>query len=73
MTSKRLLVFAGIGLGLIASDAGTAAPYPQRPVKIITAGLPGTPFDLLARAIADKLAPSFKQATRYTFVTGPIP
>jgi tripartite-type tricarboxylate transporter receptor subunit TctC len=34
---------------------------PQRPVKIIVAGLPGVPFDLLARALADKLSVSLKQ------------
>ena len=30
-------------------------------MKIITAGLPGTPFDIVARAIADKLSTSLKQ------------
>jgi tripartite-type tricarboxylate transporter receptor subunit TctC len=38
-----------------------ADSYPQRPVKIVVAGLPGVPFDLLARAIADKLSVTFKQ------------
>jgi tripartite-type tricarboxylate transporter receptor subunit TctC len=38
-----------------------AGSYPQRPVKIVVAGLPGVPFDLLARALADKLSVTFKQ------------
>src|SRR5690349_4604339 len=38
-----------------------AGSYPQRPVKIIVAGLPGVPFDLLARAMADKLSASLHQ------------
>jgi tripartite-type tricarboxylate transporter receptor subunit TctC len=48
-------------LGLSAGGSATAEVYPQRPVKIITAGIPGTPFDLIARALADQLSSSFKQ------------
>jgi tripartite-type tricarboxylate transporter receptor subunit TctC len=61
MMSRRLFLsgVAGASLGLAAS--GAAESYPQRPVKIITSGIPGTPFDLVARAIADKLSPSLKQ------------
>jgi tripartite-type tricarboxylate transporter receptor subunit TctC len=44
------------------SRAAHAQSYPQRPVKIITSGLPGTSFDLVARAIADKLTPGLKQS-----------
>jgi tripartite-type tricarboxylate transporter receptor subunit TctC len=62
MMSRRLFLsgVAGASLGFAASSAA-AESYPQRPVKIITSGLPGTPFDLIARAIADKLSPSLKQ------------
>jgi len=62
MISRRriLSLLAGASAGL-ATGAAAARPYPQRPVKIIVAGLPGTPFDLVARAIADKLSPSLKQ------------
>jgi tripartite-type tricarboxylate transporter receptor subunit TctC len=52
---------AGASLGLSAGGSATAEVYPQRPVKIITAGIPGTPFDLIARALADQLSSSFKQ------------
>lgn len=62
MMSRRLFLSgaAGAGFGLAASSA-LAQSYPQRSVRIITAGLPGTPFDLVARAIADKLSTSLKQ------------
>jgi tripartite-type tricarboxylate transporter receptor subunit TctC len=63
MMSRRLFLsgVAGASLGLSATSAATAQVYPQRPVKIITAGLPGTPFDLVARALADQLSPNLKQ------------
>jgi tripartite-type tricarboxylate transporter receptor subunit TctC len=51
---------AGASFGLHAAGAA-AQSYPQRPVKIIIAGIPGTPFDLVARAIADKLSLGLKQ------------
>jgi tripartite-type tricarboxylate transporter receptor subunit TctC len=62
MVSRRgfLSGVAGAGFGLVASGAA-AQLYPQRAVKIISAGLPGTPFDVVARAIADKLSPGLKQ------------
>ena len=41
-----------------------AAAYPQRPVKIVVAGLPGVPFDLLARAVADKLSGAWPELHR---------
>jgi tripartite-type tricarboxylate transporter receptor subunit TctC len=52
---------AGASLGLSASSAAATQLYPQRPVKIITAGLAGTPFDLIARALAEQLSPNLKQ------------
>jgi tripartite-type tricarboxylate transporter receptor subunit TctC len=39
-----------------------AAAYPQRSVKIVVAGLPGVPYDLLARAVADKLSARLGQS-----------
>jgi tripartite-type tricarboxylate transporter receptor subunit TctC len=62
MLSRRQFIsgVAGASYGLAAFGAA-AQSYPQRPVKIITAGLPGTPFDVVARAIADKLSPALKQ------------
>src|ERR1043166_1431259 len=63
MIARRQLLITGAatGFGLLAGKAVGAEPYPQRPVKIIVAGLAGVPFDLLARAIADKLSVNLKQ------------
>jgi tripartite-type tricarboxylate transporter receptor subunit TctC len=63
MISRRLFLsgVAGASLGLGAASAATAQVYPQRPVKIITAGIPGTSFDLVARALAEQFSFSFKQ------------
>jgi tripartite-type tricarboxylate transporter receptor subunit TctC len=63
MMSRRLFLsgVAGASLGLSAPGAATAQAYPERPVKIITAGIPGTPFDLIARALADQLSANLKQ------------
>jgi tripartite-type tricarboxylate transporter receptor subunit TctC len=62
MIARRQLLITGAatGLGLLAGTVGSE-PYPQRPIKIIVAGLAGVPFDLLARAVAEKLSISLKQ------------
>ena len=62
MLTRRFLlsVVAGASFGIPAS-ANASQPYPQRPVKIITAGIPGTTFDLVARALADQLSLRLKQ------------
>src|SRR5262245_5226295 len=56
-----LSVAAGASLALGAARATAAQTYPLRPVKIIIAGIPGTTFDLVARAISDKLSPILRQ------------
>jgi tripartite-type tricarboxylate transporter receptor subunit TctC len=63
MMSRRVFLsgVAGASIGLSAPGVAMAQSYPQRPVRIIVAGIPGTPFDLTAHAIADKLSPSLKQ------------
>ena len=63
MITKRSFLMATGGAGLVLAGAGPSWPqsYPQRGVKIVVAGLPGVPFDLMARAIADKLSASLKQ------------
>src|SRR3954471_3553772 len=72
MLSRRLLlsVVAGASFGIPAAPAAPQ-PYPQRPVKIITAGIPGTTFDLVARALADRLSLRLKQIFRTTFAVNP--
>jgi tripartite-type tricarboxylate transporter receptor subunit TctC len=71
MISRRsfLCVAAAAGVGIHRSGPALARTYPQRPVKIITAGIPGASFDLVARAIADKLSASLSQ----TFLVEPRP
>jgi tripartite-type tricarboxylate transporter receptor subunit TctC len=70
MMSRRLFLSAASGASWgLAAPSAAARSFPQRPVKIITSGIPGTPFDLVARAIADKLSPSLKQ----TFLVEPRP
>jgi tripartite-type tricarboxylate transporter receptor subunit TctC len=63
MIARRQLLITGAAasFGLLAGRAVGAEPYPPGSVKIIVAGLAGVPFDLLARAIADKLSISLKQ------------
>jgi len=62
MISRRLFLtrVAGATCGLAASSA-SAQSYPQRPVKIVVAFLPGTGIDLVARTIADKMSAMLKQ------------
>jgi tripartite-type tricarboxylate transporter receptor subunit TctC len=64
MIAKRPLLMAILALcyGLVVASPVSAQPYPQRPVKIVVSGLPGTATDLIARAIADRLSASLKQA-----------
>lgn len=63
MIARRQLLISGAAAGcaLLGSRAALAQPFPQRPIKIVVAGLAGVPFDLVARAVADKLTVSLKQ------------
>jgi tripartite-type tricarboxylate transporter receptor subunit TctC len=62
ITRRSLLLAAAATTGVLAPmHAVRASVYPQRSVKIVVAGLPGVPFDLLARAVADKLSTRFGQ------------
>ena len=62
MMSRRLFLttVAGATYGLAFSSA-SAQSYPQRPVRIVVAVLPGTGIDLVARAITDKLSAKLKR------------
>jgi tripartite-type tricarboxylate transporter receptor subunit TctC len=60
MITRRSLL-TGAGCTILGSNGLCAGTFPQRPLKIIVSGLPGVPFDLLARAIADKLSVHLKQ------------
>jgi tripartite-type tricarboxylate transporter receptor subunit TctC len=63
MIAKRSLLMTILAGGCILGAASTtqAQSYPKRTVKIVVSGIPGTSFDLIARAIADKLSASLKQ------------
>jgi tripartite-type tricarboxylate transporter receptor subunit TctC len=69
MMSRRLFLSGAAAASLARATPAVAGRYPERLVKIIVAGLPGTPFDLLARAIADRLSPTLGQ----TFLVDPRP
>ena len=57
---SRLSAIAVFGLAL--SAAAGAQPYPQRPVKLVTAVVAGSTGDIVARAVAERLSSSLKQA-----------
>ena len=61
IASRCLLMALVVGCTFGAASPSSAQSYPQRPVKIVVAGIPGTGFDLIARALADKLSASLKQ------------
>lgn len=65
MIARRQLLIssaaAAAGCTLLGRTVARAQSFPQRPVKIVVAGLAGVPFDLLARAVADKLSGSLKE------------
>lgn len=69
MISRRTFLSGAAAASLARAAPAAAGAYPERLVKIIVSGLPGTPFDLLARAIADRLSPILKQ----TFLVEPRP
>jgi tripartite-type tricarboxylate transporter receptor subunit TctC len=60
MMSRRVFL-SGAGASLGLTTAAVAQAFPERPIKIITAGIPGTTFDLVARAIGDKLSLVLRQ------------
>ncbi len=56
------ILFAGLALGCtMGSGSVVAQPYPNRPIKLVVPYVAGGPTDMVARAIADKLAISLKQ------------
>src|SRR5262245_26313020 len=63
-TRRSILLATAMSGGCILTVAGVfwAGRYTQRPVKIVVAGLPGAPFDLVARAIAETLSAALEQS-----------
>ncbi len=62
--ARRKAHALGIGLLLVATLAGfpcVAAPWPERPVHLVVPYSPGGPNDILARILAERLAPMLGQ------------
>jgi tripartite-type tricarboxylate transporter receptor subunit TctC len=58
---RRRTILAAGAASLLAGPA-FAAPWPERPVRLVTPYSPGGPLDLAARLTADKLAARFGQS-----------
>jgi tripartite-type tricarboxylate transporter receptor subunit TctC len=59
---RRLLVTAAsLPLAGVASLAHAEEPYPNRTIRIVVAGTPGTAFDLISRVVAEILTKKYKQ------------
>ncbi|MBI3374551.1 MAG: tripartite tricarboxylate transporter substrate binding protein [Betaproteobacteria bacterium] len=67
-----LVVATLFGLAAFAANPQDRAPYPAKPVKLIVNTLPGSPPDVLARLLGDKLASSLGQAVVIENRTGGI-
>jgi tripartite-type tricarboxylate transporter receptor subunit TctC len=61
MAKSLLSVMAGVTLVINGVASATAQLYPQRPIKLIVAFVPGSPVDLVARAVVDKLSTGLRQ------------
>ena len=59
---RLLAVLIAAIVGLFTVNAAIAQNYPNRPIKIIVSSAAGGPLDIVARAVAEKLTGSLKQA-----------
>ena len=59
---RRLSLFAAILMAaLVAAPSARAQAYPNRPIKLVVAVLPGGPMDVMGRLIAQHLSSTFGQ------------
>jgi tripartite-type tricarboxylate transporter receptor subunit TctC len=61
MTVRTCALAASVAIGLVASSASTAEPWPQRMVRVVVPTGPGSATDLAARIFADRLGNRWKQ------------
>lgn len=76
LTRRQILAAAG-GIAAVAgvpaaalAQAGAAAGWPNRPVKIIVPNVPGGALDILARMLESQLGPMWKQPIVVEFKPG---
>jgi tripartite-type tricarboxylate transporter receptor subunit TctC len=58
--TRMLLTTLVIGCGIAAAGAAVEQPYPNRTIKLVVPYVAGGPTDIVARAIAEKLAISLR-------------
>jgi tripartite-type tricarboxylate transporter receptor subunit TctC len=59
--TRMLLTTVAIGCGIAVAGAAVEQPYPSRTIKLVVPYVAGGPTDIVARAIAEKLAISLRQ------------
>lgn len=58
---RRQLIASALALGVVAPHRALAQAYPSRPVTLVTTFAPGSPQDLVLRAMAEIVVAEFKQ------------
>ena len=56
----NILALFSIGAGLVLAPCAFAQTFPSKPIRLVTAGAPGSVPDTVARPLAEKLAAEFQ-------------